>query len=123
MGPSFPNTRKGTVAHLAPDDSSVAVRHVAARPALVVFPQYTTGAELVVHPVPKSRAFARLAANSFNYELLGPEAFDAVGDLIDACECYRLQFSRLEEAIETIDELIEIVSEPLPVLRDAPAAH
>ena len=123
MGPSFPKTRKGTVAHLAPDDASVAARHVAARPALVVFPQYMTGAELVVHPVPKSRAFARLAANSFNYELLGPEAFDAVGDLVETCECYRLQYSRLEEAIETMDELIEIVSEPLAAPLDVTAAH
>lgn len=123
LGPSFPGTRKGTVAHLAPDELSVDSRRVSARPALIVFPQYATGAELVAHPVPKSRAFARLAANSFNYELLGPEGFDAVGDLIEACECYRLQFSRLEEAIETIDELIEIVSEPLPAPRDTSAAH
>jgi hypothetical protein len=89
---------------------------------LVVFPQYAPGAELVVHPC-RSRAFARLAANSFNYELIGPDGFDAVGDLIEACECYRLQYSRLDEAIETMDELIEIVSEPLPVLPEVPAAH
>lgn len=123
IGPSFPKTRKGTVAHLAPDDSSVAARHVSARPALVVFPQYASGAELVAHPVPKSRAFARLAVNAFNYEQLGPDGFDAVGDLIEACECYRLQYSRLEEAIETMDELIEIVSEPLPAASEIPAAH
>ncbi len=123
MGPSFPKTRKGTVAHLAPGESSVAARHVPARPALVVFPQYAPGVELLVHPVPKSRAFARLAANSFNYELIGPDGFDAVGDLIEACECYRLQYSRIDEAIETMDELIEIVSESLPALPEVPAAH
>jgi HprK-related kinase A len=123
IGPSFPGTRKGTVAHLAPDESSVDARHVPARPALIVFPQYTRGAELVVHPVPKSRAFARLAANSFNYELIGPDGFEAVGDLIEACECYRLQYSRLDEAIETMDELIEIVSEPLPPVSEVPATH
>lgn len=123
IGPSFPNTRKGTVAHLAPDESSVSARRVPARPALVIFPQYTPGADLLVHPVQKSRAFARLAVNSFNYELLGPDGFDAVGDLIEACECYRLEYSRLDEAIETMNELIEIVSEPLPALSEAPAAH
>lgn len=111
LGPRFPKTRKGTVAHMAPDEASVAKRRTAARPSLIVFPRYTAGAELQLVPVPSSRAFTRLAVNSFNYARLGPDGFDAVGDLVESCECYSLQYSSLDEAIETMDELIEIVSE------------
>jgi HprK-related kinase A len=111
LGPRFPKTRKGTVAHMAPDESSVAGRRTSARPSLIVFPKYAAGTELQCIPVPRSRAFTRLAVNSFNYAKLGPQGFDAVGDLVESCECYSLRYSSLDEAVETVDELIEIVSE------------
>jgi HprK-related kinase A len=111
IGPSFPRTRKGTVAHMAPDEASVAGRRTAARPSLVVFPKYVAGSELQSAPVLRSRAFTRLAVNSFNYAKLGPQGFDAVGELVESCECYSLQYSSLDEAVQTVDELIEIVSE------------
>jgi HprK-related kinase A len=111
IGPSFSKTRKGTVAHLAPDAASVAGRHMPSRPSLVVFPKYKAGVELQLLPIAQGVAFSRLAVNSFNYEVLGPAAFDAAGDLIEACDCYAMRYSRLEEATETMDELIELVTE------------
>jgi HprK-related kinase A len=111
LGPRFPKTRKGTVAHMAPDESSVAGRRTSARPSLIVFPKYAAATELQCIPVPRSRAFTRLAVNSFNYAKLGPQGFDTVGELVESCECYSLRYSSLDEAVETVDELIEIVSE------------
>ncbi|MGB8435409.1 MAG: HprK-related kinase A [Burkholderiales bacterium] len=111
LGPRFPKTRKGTVAHMAPDEASVAARWMSARPSLIVFPKYAAGTELQCVPVLSSRAFTRLAVNSFNYAKLGPLGFDAVGDLVESCECYSIQYSSVDEAVQTIDELIEIVSE------------
>jgi hypothetical protein len=84
---------------------------VPARASLVVFPKYRAGAALELVPVAQGVAFSRLAVNSFNYEVLGPAAFDAAGDLIEACDCYAMRYSRLEEATETMDELIELVCE------------
>ncbi|MCC6609941.1 MAG: HprK-related kinase A [Burkholderiales bacterium] len=106
LGPSFPKTRKGTVAHLAPRSESVAKLAVPARPALILFPNFTRDAELALEPIPKSRAFLKLSTNSFNYELLGPEAFDAVTKLVSSCECYRLRFGDLEEAVAKIGALL-----------------
>lgn len=108
IGPQFPKTRKGTVAHLAPAMDSVAKCEVPAAPALVIFPHYEPAADLSLEPMPKSRAFAKLSLNSFNYEILGPDGFDAVGALIERSACYRLAYSDLGSAIDHIDSLLGV---------------
>ena len=107
LGPAFPKTRKGTVSHLAPNAESVARREIPARAALILFPNFTRGADTELEPIQKSRAFVKLSTNSFNYELLGPEAFDAVTQLVTQCECYRLRFSDLEQAVARISALLD----------------
>jgi HprK-related kinase A len=107
LGPSFPKTRKGTVAHLAPDADSVARRHEPARPGLVLFPLYQAGADTTLEPMGRSQAFSKLVVNSFNYEVLGRAGFEAACRLIDACDCYRLTYSQLASAIPVIDGLID----------------
>jgi HprK-related kinase A len=106
LGPEFPKTRKGRVAHLAPSDASVAARGVAAAAAFVVFPMYTPGLQAELQAFPKARAFTKLSVNSFNYELLGPAGFDAVGALIARCGCYQLRFGDLDAAIAAISGLL-----------------
>jgi HprK-related kinase A len=106
MGPRFPRTRKGTVAHLAPDAKSYLDRTAAAQPSLVVFPRYVAGSGLTLDPVPKAKAFAKLSVNSFNYPILGPDAFDAVCRLLRGSSCYRLTYGDLGQAIEAIRELV-----------------
>jgi HprK-related kinase A len=108
LGPEFPKTRKGTVAHLAPSAASVAARHVPAAPALIVFPAFQPGAGACAEPIAKARAFAKLSMNSFNYELLGPAGFDAVGRIIAASACYRLPFGDLDSAIDEIVRLLDL---------------
>jgi HprK-related kinase A len=107
LGPRFPGTRKGTVAHLAPDAHSHAHRHTPAAPGLVLFPRYVPDGALSVEPMPKARAFAKLAVNSFNYELLGPDGFEAVGRLLQASDVFRLAYGRLDEALAAIRELAQ----------------
>lgn len=107
LGPSFPKTHKGTVAHVAANAASVAKRHEPARAVAVVFPKYAAGVSTELEEVPRARAFAKLAANSFNYELLGPKSFVAMGRLIEQVRCYRLTYSRLEEALAWLADLHE----------------
>jgi hypothetical protein len=106
LGPSFPKTRKGTVAHLAPNQDAVNRRTVPAAPAVIVFPRFEPGAGLSIEREKSSRAFGRLAVNSFNYEMLGPSAFDAVARLLDACPAYQLVYSDLDSAVEKVRELV-----------------
>ena len=105
MGPRYPKTRKGTVAHLAPAASAVARRFESAAPGLIVFPRYDPTVSLRLEPVRKARAFGRLAVNSFNYEMLGPEGFDGVARLVAACPVYDLSYSDLDRAVAAIHEL------------------
>jgi len=107
LGPVFRGTRKGDVAHLGCDAESVAKRHVPAMARFIVFPQFQAGAATELEPIARARAFAKLAVNSFNYESLGPAAFEAVGRLIARCECYRLKYGDLAEAIFTIEGLLD----------------
>jgi hypothetical protein len=105
LGPTYPRTRKGDVAHLAPDAAAVARRHTPATPVAVVFPKFQLGVATVLEPLPGARAFAKLAANSFNYPVLGPEGFRAMRALLACAETWRLRFGSLDEGIGAIDRL------------------
>lgn len=107
LGPRFPNTHKGTVAHLAPLAAHFDARHAPARPALVVFPRYDAAAGVELLPVPRARAFARLAVNSFNYQALGPDGFDALATVVQESGCWQLRYGDLEGAITALGDLLE----------------
>jgi len=51
-------------------------------------------------------AFSRLAFNSFNYALLGPISFNAIANMASTCSAYELRYSRLEEAIDCIEDIL-----------------
>jgi len=106
LGPVYKGTRKGDVAHLAPGEESFDCRHRPARPRLVIFPGFRTGAMLSTRRLPGEEAFARLAFNSFNYGLLGQGSVDAADDVIESCPAFALEYSKLDEAIDAIRELL-----------------
>lgn len=106
IGHVFPKTRKGDVAHLASDDASIAKRSEAATPRLVLFPLFSKGAGVLVEDVDAATAFGKLAVNSFNYEFLGRQSFDAVARLVRTCACKRIVFGDLAAAVSTIDGLV-----------------
>jgi HprK-related kinase A len=107
FGPTIPNTRKGTIAHVKAPAASI---REAAQPAPVrwiVFPQWSAGADLVFQEMAKADAFLLLATNAFNYEMLGEVAFTAVRELISTSRCYRLVYSDLAKAVAILNELAE----------------
>jgi HprK-related kinase A len=106
MGPVFPKTRKGDVAHVKPPQDSVVRVHETARASLVVFPSYTPQAKASLRHLPKPRAFMKLADNSFNYQLLGAAGFRTVRAILRASDCYLLRYGDLQEAIDTLHRLV-----------------
>lgn len=106
LGRCFEGTRKGDVAHLAPDAASVAALAEPAKPALVIFPAWRAGAGLSCERLAPEQAFAQLAFNSFNYTQLGEQGFHAVADVIEHCPAWMLGYSNLREAIGTIRALL-----------------
>lgn len=106
LGPSFPKTRKGTVAHLRPPTASIAQMDKVAEPAWVVFPQYQSGIASTLETTPKAHALMRVAGNAFNYEVLGAKGFQTVANLIKRCDCYSFSYGDLGEAIAKLDALV-----------------
>lgn len=105
IGPAFYGTRKGTVAHVRPPLDSIRRADEPARPRWLVFPRWLAGAPLSLTRMPKSQAFLMVATNSFNYEVLDATAFSLVAGMVDACDCYSLCYSDLDEAIGALGDL------------------
>lgn len=103
LGPVFPKTRKGDVAHLRPPGDSLARQHEPAEPGWILFPRFQPGRPAAFEAIAKSLAFVRLAHNSFNYEFLRVDGFDALTDLVSRCDCFSLDFPSLEEALPVLD--------------------
>lgn len=105
IGPLFDKTRKGTIGHLRAPKASVERMKETATPAWIVFPQYQAESGVIIEPLTKAAAFLKLATNSFNYTLLGETGFKGIHALIEACECYNLCYSNLDDVIVQLNGL------------------
>lgn len=106
MGPLFPKTRKGTVAHLRPPTSSVERMNETVASSVIIFPRYKAGAPTALEPHAKAYAFLKLANNAFNYEVLGVKSFKLATEMVRSCHCYSLSYGELDEAIAALDTLV-----------------
>jgi hypothetical protein len=105
MTPAVPDTVKGTVSLLQPPGASVRRIREPARAAWVVLPSHEPGAPPVFSPHGKERAFMTLAEQSFNYDMHGAHGFEAMGRLVDQCECLRFNYGSLEDAATAFERL------------------
>lgn len=101
------DTSKGTVGHMRAPASSVQRGQESAIPAWVVFPQYQAGAAAQMTAIPKPEAFMRIAENTFNYSMLGLQGFQAIGQLVDRCDCHSFGYGILDDAISMFNALSE----------------
>lgn len=105
LGPEFPKTRKGAVAHVAPSSHAVALRQQLARPGAVILPKWTAGSPVRLLPVSPQMLFSALAFNAFNYRVLGSDGFASVVSLVRDCPAWQLVYSNLEEAMVAIESI------------------
>jgi HprK-related kinase A len=103
LGPEFPKTRKGTVAHLGAGANCVARRNEVAVPGAVILPKWVAGSPTRLEPVSPDRLFPSLAFNAFNYTTLGATGFDAAVRLTRRCLAWTLVYSDLADALRAID--------------------
>lgn len=108
MGPLFEKTRKGTIAHVHPPVDSVDQADQPAFPRWLVFPKWEAEAPLQLEPMKPATSFLMVATNAFNYEVIGEAGYLAVRDLIEYCDCYRLTYSDLSQAIAALNKLSEV---------------
>ncbi len=103
IGPLFPKTRKGTVAHLAsPADAAVRV-HEPAAPGAVVLPRWSAGSATHFQRIGPDAVFRALAFNAFNYAVQGEEGFRAVVRVARSCPAWELTYGDLADAVETLE--------------------
>ena len=107
LGPVFPKTRKGNVAHVRPLTRSGSDAQASVPPGWVVFPRYRAGAQPLLHPFAKGRAFLQLSGNSFNYRLQGARGFNGVADVTENCDTWYLEFGDLDEAIALLTQMTD----------------
>ncbi|MFZ2295021.1 MAG: HprK-related kinase A [Polaromonas sp.] len=100
-------TSKGSVTHMRAPVEHVSRVDERARPRWVVFPRYVAGAAPMMKSRPKAESMLELGRNAFNYMVLGHRGFDALGDLVSACDCYDFHYSDLDDAMVAFDELLE----------------
>jgi HprK-related kinase A len=105
MSDTCDNTVKGSVALAAPPADSVHRVAEPARPRWVVTPEYARGSAAQMQSHSKATTFMELAYNSFNYSILGESGFDALGQMVDGCECFHFRYSSLHDAVRSFDEL------------------
>ncbi len=105
MTRAVPDTAKGTVALMQPPVASVRRVREPSRATWIVLPSYEAGAAPVFSPHGKERTFMTLAEQSFNYDMHGARGFEAMGRLVDQCECLRFNYGRLEDAAAAFDRL------------------
>jgi HprK-related kinase A len=106
IGPVFPKTRKGDVAHFRVPVEGVRRGSESARVGAIVFPDFQSGASVEVLPLGKATAFLKLAGNAFNYEVVGERGFRAVTSIIRRCESYVLRYGDLADAHGAIDVIM-----------------
>ena len=104
-GPISIDTHKGDVVHLKPTKESIFRVDEKASPCWIVSPRYVEGSSTKLIKVNKSDTFMSVAAQSFNYNLLGKKGFEVMSMLIESCECYELSYSNLDDAIKTFEML------------------
>lgn len=99
------DTVKGTVTHMKVLPEHLSRMAESAIPKWVVFPKYVQGSVATMSPYSKSQSMLELGANSFNYSLLGATGFDVLSQLVAVSDCYKFQYSVLDEAVDTFDQL------------------
>ncbi len=105
FGPLIENTHKGSIALMKPISDYVEASSQTAKPTWVIFPQFKAGATTELTPVMKGEGFMQVKKNCFNYDVLGHRGFEALGQLIEKCDCFDFSYSHLDEALNTFDKL------------------
>lgn len=105
FGPEATDTQKGLVAHLKPPADSVARVAEPVRPRWIVFPRWQRGSAPRLEARPRAASFIELAENAFNYSQLGELGFTTLARVIDQSETLSFTYDRLDDAVETFEEL------------------
>ena len=99
------DTAKGSVAHMRPPTASVEAMDQRVRPAMLVFPQFATGSALRSEAVGPAHALIDLTRHAFNASVLAAVGFQALCELSETVQSYRIEYGSFEQVLPEIDRL------------------
>jgi HprK-related kinase A len=99
------DTAKGTVALLKAPTASVRRAGEPARPAWVVVPKFVRGVTATLTPKSRAETFIELGQNAFNYSVHGAKGFKLLARVMDGCDCFQFQYSKLDDAVAAFASL------------------
>ena len=105
LGPVVAGTSKGVVTHAMPPIDSVQKMDSSAPVAWIIFPKYKAGSDTIITPKPKAESFLELGKNAFNYSFHSLNGMQTMKSIVSSAGVYDLQYSDLESAQNTIDNL------------------
>ena len=105
FGPEGRDIEGVRFSHAGPPADSVARARETAVPAWIITPRYVPGSPTILERVPKAQALVSLADQSFNYNYLGPKGYLCLADLVRRTECYRLEYSDLDDVLERLTQM------------------
>ncbi len=99
------DTVKGSVAHMRPPAASVMAMDQEAKPAMLIFPKFSAGAQLHSRVEGQAHALIELTRHAFNASVLAGAGFDALCGFIDGVRSFRIAYSSFAQVIPEIDRL------------------
>jgi HprK-related kinase A len=105
FGPLSTDTGKGSVSHMKPPTSSVLRQAECCPVRWIIFPKYECGAVSKLVIKSKAQSFIDVADNSFNYSRLGTIGFNVLSRVMDRADCFRFEYSQLDEAVDIFNNL------------------
>jgi len=112
LGPAYSDTRKGTVAHVAPPAASLAAAEQTARCRWVVFPRFAAGSQPTCEEITRAEAFARIAEQSFNRDRMGEAGFHAICAMLDGARCFEIAYGSTTDGLGLIRDITSERSTP-----------
>ncbi len=96
---TYPETNKGRITHVKPLKSAVERMMERPIPQWIVFPKYVPGSTPKWTPWEKAEAMIQFGGHGRGYSMLGRKGFETVANIVQNCECWKFEYSRLEDAV------------------------
>ncbi|MFP4161867.1 MAG: HprK-related kinase A [Ectothiorhodospira sp.] len=105
FSPTVTDTLKGDVALMRPPRASVEQAGRPARPFAIVFPSFRAGSSPSMTALGPAMAFGGLLESAFNVSALREEGFSVLGDLVERCRCFRIEYGSLADGMALVQDL------------------
>jgi hypothetical protein len=79
----------------------------ACQPSVIVLPSYAPDAQANLEALHRAEALMELTTHTVRFDEQPREALDLLADVVRRCECYRLTYSSLEEAVKCTHGVME----------------